>query len=94
MLKEDLGRLTRLREVALVAKQVSAAVQAEALRGKAAGLYEDRLRLTSGPSDEELVKATEELFDKQTTETIRAALGDSPQRALSLSKGADPSVKG
>ena len=45
--QSHLAELTRLREQALDAKQVAAAVQAEQYRGKAAGLYEDRLRLTS-----------------------------------------------
>src|SRR4029453_4546670 len=51
-----LGELTRLREQALDAKQVAAAVQAEHYRGKAAGLYEDRLRLLSGPRDARMIK--------------------------------------
>ena len=49
-LEAHLGELTRLRERALDAKQVAAAVQAEHHRGKVAGLYEDRLRITHAPS--------------------------------------------
>ena len=75
-LKGHLGELTRLREHALDAKQVAAAVQAEHHRGRAAGLYEDRLRVTHAPSDEELLKAIEGLLGKETAEAIGAALGD------------------
>jgi hypothetical protein len=40
-------------------------VQAEHHRGKAAGLYEDRLRVTGGPSDADLLKAIEALLGKE-----------------------------
>jgi hypothetical protein len=74
-LASHLAELTRLRERALDAKQVAAAVQAEHYRGKAAGHYEDRLRLTSGPSDGELLKAIEAALGKETAEALGAALG-------------------
>jgi hypothetical protein len=67
-----LGELSRLRERALEAEQVAAAVQAEHYRGKAAGLYEDRLLLSSGPSDADLIKS------------IRALLGDEVAKAISV----------
>jgi hypothetical protein len=47
--------LARARELALAHGQISAGVQAEHYRGKAAGLYEDRIRLESGPSDNVLL---------------------------------------
>jgi hypothetical protein len=75
-LKGHLGELTRLREHALDAKQVAAAVQAEHHRGKAAGLYEDRVRIASGPSDAELIK------------TVNALLGEEVARAVSVGLGA------
>lgn len=74
-LQSHLGELTRLRERALEAEQVAAAVQAEHYRGKAAGLYEDRLRLSSGPSDAHLIKS------------IRALLGDEVAKAISVGLG-------
>ena len=40
-------------------------VQAEHHRGKAAGLYEDRLRVTGGPSDADLLKGIEALLGKE-----------------------------
>ncbi len=39
-------------------------------RGKAAGLYEDRLRLTGGPSDAELIDAIEGVLGKHTAEAM------------------------
>jgi hypothetical protein len=38
-------------------------------RAKAAGLYEDRLRLIASISDAELTKAIEALFDEETRES-------------------------
>jgi hypothetical protein len=62
-------------ELAIAHGQISAGVQAEHYRGKAVGLYEERLRLTSGPSDEELLKSIEETLGKDMAEEIGAALG-------------------
>ena len=47
--------MARARELAIAHGQISPAVQAEHHRGKAAGLYVDRLRLTGVPSDDELI---------------------------------------
>jgi hypothetical protein len=74
-LQAHLAELARARELALSHGQISAGVQAEHYRGKAAGLYEDRLRLTGGPSDEELIKAIEETLGKETAGALAAALG-------------------
>ena len=74
-LRDHLAELARGREVALALGQASAAVQAEHYRGKAAGLYEDRLRLAVVPSDTELIKAIEKLLGKETAEAIGIALG-------------------
>jgi hypothetical protein len=73
--ENHLAELARARELALAHGQISAGVQAEHYRGKAAGLYEDRLRLTLSTSDVELLKALEELLGKDTAEAIGAALG-------------------
>jgi hypothetical protein len=78
--ENHLAELARARELAIAHGQISAAVQAEHHRGKAAGLYEDRLRLTSGPSDAELMKAIEDLFGKETAAAIGAALGEPEER--------------
>ena len=69
-----LAELARARELALARGQISAGVQAEYYRGKAAGLYEDRLSLTASISDTELLKAIEELLGTETAEVISAAL--------------------
>jgi hypothetical protein len=70
-----LAELARAREFAIDHGQISAAVQAEHHRGKVVGLYEDRLRLAGGPSDEELLKDIERLLGSETAEAIGAALG-------------------
>ncbi len=72
---EHLAELARARELAYAHGQISAAVQAETTRGKAAGLYEDRLHLTVSMSDAELIKALEGVLGKETAEAIDAALG-------------------
>jgi len=74
-LREHLAELARGREVALELGQAAAAVQAEHYRGRAAGLYEDRLHLAVVPSDAELIKAIEELLGKETAKAICTALG-------------------
>jgi phage terminase small subunit len=74
-IERHLAELVRAREFAIAHGQISAAVQAEHYRGKAAGFYEDRLQLMDGRSDEELLKAIEGIFDKETVEAIGAALG-------------------
>jgi hypothetical protein len=59
-----LGELVRDRELAIAHGQISAAVQAEHLRGKAAGLYEKRSRILDGPDDAELINAIKQLFGR------------------------------
>jgi hypothetical protein len=75
-MESHLAELARERELAIEHGQIAAGVQAEHHRGKAAGLYEDRLRLTCGPSDEELLKTIEELLGEELADTLGAALGD------------------
>ncbi|MGZ8399930.1 MAG: hypothetical protein ACXWVI_01320 [Methyloceanibacter sp.] len=77
-MESHLAELARARELAIAHGQISAAVQAEHYRGKAAGLYEDRLRLASGPSDFELIKAIEDILGKELAEEIATALGEAP----------------
>jgi hypothetical protein len=83
-IESHLAELARARELAIAHGQIAAGVQAENYRGKAAGLYEDQLRLTVALGDTDLVKAIEELFDEETSETIKTALG----------LGADPRENG
>jgi hypothetical protein len=73
-LEEHLAQLARARELALSQGQISAGVQAEHHRGKAAGLYENSLRFMDGPSDEELLKTIEGLLGGEIADTLGAAL--------------------
>ena len=57
--------------------KLALAVQAEHHRGKAAGLYVDRLRLTGVPSDDELITTLEALLNKEIAEAVKVALGES-----------------
>ena len=70
-----LAELARARELAIGHGQIAAGVQAEHYRGKAAGLYQDRLLLASGPTDAELVARIEELLGKEIAEAVKVALG-------------------
>ena len=64
-LQKHVQELARLREKALVEKSFSAAVNAERLRGQAAGLYIDRKEIRTGSIDsmsrEEVLKSLKEL---------------------------------
>ena len=73
-MEEHLAELARTRELAIGHGQIAAGVQAEHYRGKAVGLYNDRLRLAVEPSDTELIKAIKELLGEETAEAISAAL--------------------
>ena len=75
-MESHLAELARARELAIGHGQISAGVQAEHYRGKAAGLYEDRLRLAGGPSDFELIKAIADTLGKELAEEIATALGE------------------
>jgi len=78
-LNKHVQELARLREKALGEKSYSAAVNAERLRGQAAGLYIDRKEIRTGSIDsmsrEEVLAKLKEIgldgkFDKQGNETI------------------------
>ena len=74
-LEAHLAELARGREIALALGQAAAAVQAEHYRGKAVGLYEDRLSVTASISDEDLVKAIEALMGQEIAKAIGTELG-------------------
>jgi phage terminase small subunit len=78
-LQKHVQELARLREKSLVEKSFSAAVNAERLRGQAAGLYVDRKEIRTGTIDsmsrEEVLKQLKELgldgkFKKEGNKTI------------------------
>jgi hypothetical protein len=74
-LQDHMAELARARELAIAHGQISAGVQAEHYRGKAVGLYEERIRLTSEPSDDDLIGRIKELFGKEMADEIANALG-------------------
>ena len=78
-LNKHVQELARLREKSLVEKSFSAAVNAERLRGQAAGLYIDRKEIRTGTIDsmsrEEVLKQLKELgldgkFRKENNKTV------------------------
>ena len=78
-LQKHVQELARLREKSLVEKAFSAAVNAERLRGQAAGLYIDRKEIRTGSIDsmsrEEVLKSLKELgldgkFKKEGNQTV------------------------
>ena len=78
-LNKHVQELARLREKSLVEKSFSAAVNAERLRGQAAGLYIDRKEIRTGSIDsmsrEEVLKSLKELgldgkFRKENNKTV------------------------
>ena len=84
-IEAHLVELARARELALANGQISAGVQAEHYRGKAAGLYEDRRSLASGPSDVDLIKAIEDTLGKGLADEIATRLEEKrPQRSVCI----------
>ena len=78
-LQKHVQELARLREKSLVEKSFSAAVNAERLRGQAAGLYIDRKEIRTGSIDsmsrDEVLKQLKELgldgkFKKEGNQTV------------------------
>jgi len=85
--------LARLRETALDAKSYSAAVNAERLRGQAAGLYIDRKEIRTGSIDsmsrEEVLKQLKELgldgkFRKENNKTILSVEEESDSEPIDI----------
>jgi hypothetical protein len=81
-LEGHLAELARARELALALGQAAAAVQAEHLRGKALGLYEDQIRITIDMTDTELLQAIEAVLGREAKEIIGAALGGSEPKKI------------
>ncbi len=81
-MESHLAELARAREFAIANGQISAGVQAEHYRGKAAGLYEERLRLASGPSDVELIKAIGDTLGRELADEIATALDGASKDAI------------
>lgn len=85
-LKDHLAELARGRELAIAFGQASAAVQAEHYRGKAVGLYEDRLSLSASVSDEELLKTIEGLLGREIAQAIGVKLGVPTEQSVAVTE--------
>ena len=90
-LQKHVQELARLREKSLVEKSFSAAVNAERLRGQAAGLYIDRKEIRTGSIDsmsrEEVLKSLKELgldgkFRKENNKTVLSVEKESDSEGL------------
>ena len=90
-LNKHVQELARLREKALGEKSYSAAVNAERLRGQAAGLYIDRKEIRTGAIDsmsrEEVLNKLKEIgldgsFKKEGNETILSVEEESSSKGL------------
>jgi hypothetical protein len=90
-LNKHVQELARLREKALGEKSYSAAVNAERLRGQAAGLYVDRKEIRTGAIDsmsrEEVLSKLKEIgldgsFKKQGNETVLSLKEKSDSKGL------------
>jgi hypothetical protein len=79
-----LSELARLREIAVENQQVSAGVQAEVARGRVAGLYNDKLQLQIGPSDDMLLSQIASLLGEQTAKTLASAMGYEESETIEL----------
>ena len=75
----DLGRL---RELAVENGQIAAGVQAEHYRGKVAGLYQDKIDLTVGMSDDVILLRIKDLLGEETAKAIGQGLGTSLENKL------------
>lgn len=73
--ENHLAELARLRELAVENTQISAGVQAEHYRGRVAGLYNDRLSVAIGPTDEALLSQIATLLGPEMAESLSDALG-------------------
>ena len=89
-LAHHLAELARVREEAIAHCQISAGVHAEHLRGKAAGFYRDRLRLTAGPTDAELIKAIEELVSEEMSKQSALPCVHSAENREQVTMGPTP----
>jgi len=77
-----LAELARLRELAVIEGQISAGVQAEVHRGKASGLYEDRIRLIADQSDSALLAGVAQLLGDSLATELAGELGSDSTLAL------------
>jgi len=78
--ENHLAELARGREIAYDLGQASAGIQAEHYRGRVSGLYNDKLTLQVGPTDEALLGQIANLLGEDMAQAISDGLtGDKPQ---------------
>ena len=82
--ESHLADLARLRELAVENTQISAGVQAEHYRGRVAGLYNDKLSLAVGPSDDALLSQLRALLGPEIAQAIGQALTGEPSPDAAL----------
>lgn len=87
--ESHLAELARGRELAYENGQISAGVQAEHYRGRVAGLYNDKLALTVGPSDEALLSQVAALMGPDFAQAIGRTLGIGAGEAIELEESPD-----
>lgn len=82
--ESHLADLARLRELAVENTQISAGVQAEHYRGRVAGLYNDKLSLTVGPSDDALLSQLKAMLGPEIAQAIGEQLAGEPSPDAAL----------
>lgn len=87
-----LAELARLREIAVENQQVSAGVQAEHYRGRVAGLYNDKLTLAVGPSDDAILSQLAAILGHESAEVIGEALGVKRGSTVNLEASGDSAM--
>lgn len=76
--ENHLSELARGREIAYALGQASAGIQAEHYRGRVAGLYETKVDLRIGPSDDALLDQIAELLGDEVAGVIGQGLAPEP----------------
>ncbi len=87
--ESHLTELARLRELAVENTQISAGVQAEHYRGRVAGLYNDKLTLAIGPTDEALLSQLASLLGPELASAIGQELGTQEPSTVTLEASPD-----
>ena len=87
--ENHLTELARLREIAVENQQVSAGVQAEHYRGRVAGLYNDKLQLQIGPTDEMLLSQIAALLGPETAKSLAQSMGYDDGETIEIEASVD-----
>ena len=82
--ESHLAELARGREIAYELGQASAGIQAEHYRGRVAGLYNDKLTLAIGPTDEALLSQLAALLGPEAAKLIGEQMGVTEGETVNL----------